>query len=68
VAFAPAGEYLYGPGGLEHWGALRTVRSAGSFEGRSSFALGLRDKLPFKVTTSVDQNQIAHVIVDVAHH
>lgn len=55
------------PGGLENWGALRAVRSASSFEGQSSFAVGVRDKLPFTVTTSVDGNQIAHVIVDIAH-
>ncbi|HEY2765348.1 MAG TPA: hypothetical protein VGJ13_15260 [Pseudonocardiaceae bacterium] len=67
VVFAPSGQYLYGPAGLASWGALRAVRSAGSFEGQSSFAVGVRDKLPFTVTTSVDGNQIAHVIVDIAH-
>ena len=67
VVFAPSGEYLHGPEGLEGWGALRAVRSAGSFEGQSTFAVGVRDRLPFTVTTWVDENQTAHVIVDIAH-
>ncbi len=67
VVFAPSGEYLHGPGGLEGWGALRGVRSAGSFEGQSTFAVGVRDRLPFTVTTWVDANQTGHVIVDIAH-
>lgn len=67
VVFAPSGEYLHGPAGLESWGALRAVRSAGSFEGQSTFAIGVREQLPFTVTTWMDENQITHVIVDIAH-
>jgi hypothetical protein len=65
--FPPSGEYLHGPSGLEKWEALRAVRSAGSFEGQSTFAVGVRERLPFEVTTWVDGNQIAHVIIDIAH-
>jgi hypothetical protein len=67
VVFAPSGVYLHGPGGLADWGALRGVRSAGSFEGQSIFAVGVRDRLPFLGTTWVDGNRIAQVIVDIAH-
>jgi hypothetical protein len=67
VGFAPSGQYLQGPGGLEKWGALRAVRSAGFFEGQSTFAVGVRDRLPFTVSTWLDQNQITHLIVDLAH-
>lgn len=66
-AFPRSGEYLHGPGGLENWGALRAVRAAGAFEGQSTFAVGTRDRLPFRVTTWVDSSRTAHVIVDIAH-
>ncbi|MGH4025693.1 MAG: AMIN-like domain-containing (lipo)protein, partial [Pseudonocardiaceae bacterium] len=66
VVFAPNGARLHGPGGLENWGCLREVRSAGSFEGQTTFAIGTRDKLPFRVDTWTDPNQTTHVTVDIA--
>ena len=66
VVFAPSGARLHGPGGLENWGCLREVRSAGSFEGQTTLAIGVRDKLPFRVDTWTDSNQTTHVSVDLA--
>lgn len=66
VVFAPSGARLHGPGGLESWGCLREVRSAGSFEGQTTFAIGVRDKLPFRVDTWTDANQSTHLTVDIA--
>ena len=68
VVFAPNGARLHGPGGLENWGCLREVRSAGSFEGQTTFGIGVRDKLPFRVDTWTDSNQTTHVTVDIACH
>ncbi|MGH3481407.1 MAG: AMIN-like domain-containing (lipo)protein [Nocardioidaceae bacterium] len=66
VVFAPNGARLHGPGVLENWGCLREVRSAGSFEGQTTLAIGVRDKLPFRVDTWTDSNQTTHVTVDIA--
>ncbi|WIY00395.1 hypothetical protein QRX60_41110 [Amycolatopsis mongoliensis] len=50
------------------WPALRAVRFAGSFEGQSTFAVGVRAKLPFRVFTQVDpRDAIRRVVVDIAH-
>ncbi|HEX2301060.1 MAG TPA: hypothetical protein VHH34_21555 [Pseudonocardiaceae bacterium] len=66
VVFAPSGARLHGPGGLENWGCLREVRSAGYFEGQTTFAIGVRGKLPFRVDTWTDTNQTTHLTVDLA--
>ncbi|MEQ0558007.1 hypothetical protein ABJI51_02905 [Amycolatopsis sp. NEAU-NG30] len=39
-------------------------RFAGSFEGLSTFAAGVRTKLPFRVFTG---DQVRRVVVDIAH-
>jgi hypothetical protein len=66
VVFAPSGARLHGPGGLENWGCLREVRSAGSFEGQTTFAVGVRRQLPFRLDTWTDSSQTSHVTVDIA--
>lgn len=66
VVFAPSGARLHGPGGLESWGCLREVRSAGSFEGQTTMAIGVRDTLPFRVHEWTDSSRITHVTVDIA--
>lgn len=66
VVFAPSGARLHGPGGLEDWGCLREVRSAGSFEGQTTMAIGVRDTLPFRVDEWTDPSRITHVTVDIA--
>lgn len=50
------------------WPSLRAVRFAGSFEGQSTFAAGVRAKLPFRVFTQAGpQDQVRRVVVDIAH-
>ncbi|WP_143265365.1 AMIN-like domain-containing (lipo)protein [Amycolatopsis lexingtonensis] len=50
------------------WPSLRAVRFAGSFEGQSTFAAGVRAKLPFRVFTQTGpQDQVRRVVVDIAH-
>lgn len=50
------------------WPSLRAVRFAGSFEGLSTFAAGVRAKLPFRVFTQLGpQDQVRRVVVDIAH-
>ncbi|MFD3743916.1 hypothetical protein [Nocardia sp. NPDC058633] len=44
---------------------FRQAASAGSFEGRTTFGLGVRARLPFRVSTL---DGPARVVVDVAHH
>jgi len=44
------------------------MRFAGSFEGQSTFAAGVRVKLPFRVFTQVGpQDAVRRVVVDIAH-
>ena len=50
---------------------FRQVASAGSFEGVTSVGLGVRARLPFRVTTLTGTPGSAdgvRVVVDVAHH
>ncbi|WP_439381035.1 AMIN-like domain-containing (lipo)protein [Amycolatopsis lexingtonensis] len=50
------------------WPSLRAVRFAGSFEGQSTFAAGVRAKLPFRVfTQTAPQDRVRRVVVDIAH-
>lgn len=47
---------------------FRQVRWAGSFEGQSTLALGVRARLPFRVLTTYDAaTNRSRVVVDVAH-
>jgi hypothetical protein len=65
---AATGEYFYTPAQLAGWRSLRAVRFAGTFEGQSTFAVGVRDELVFRVFTQLDtSSQIRRLVVDVAH-
>ncbi|MFD5713760.1 hypothetical protein OQI_34375 [Streptomyces pharetrae CZA14] len=48
---------------LTGYRTFRDARFAGSFEGESQLGLGLRARLPFRVTQTTDR-----VVVDVAHN
>ncbi|WP_051791164.1 AMIN-like domain-containing (lipo)protein [Amycolatopsis jejuensis] len=62
---AKTGDYFAQPAG---WDSVRAVRFAGSFEGQCTIAIGVRTKLPFRVTSQVRQaDQIRLVVVDIAH-
>ncbi|HWD04249.1 MAG TPA: hypothetical protein VG674_17565 [Amycolatopsis sp.] len=44
------------------------MRFAGSFEGLSTFAVGVRAMLPFRVFTQAGpRDQVRRVVVDLAH-
>lgn len=47
--------------------ALRQVAFAGSFEGQTSFGLGVRGRLPFKVFTLAGPGDSSRLVIDVAH-
>ena len=48
---------------------FRQVRWAGSFEGYTTLALGVRARLPFRVFTLYDSStNRSRLVVDVAHH
>jgi hypothetical protein len=57
------GQALVGPTG---WKALKEVRFAGSFEGQTTFAAGVRARLPFRVFT-LERDGARRVVVDIAH-
>ncbi|MGG5259718.1 AMIN-like domain-containing (lipo)protein [Phycicoccus avicenniae] len=46
---------------------FRQVRWAGSFEGQSTLALGVRARLPFRVFTLAGPGTGSRLVVDVAH-
>jgi hypothetical protein len=66
--FANTGDYLYTADQLAQWRSLRAVRFAGFFEGQSTLAVGVREKLPFRVSSQLDSaNQVRHLVIDIAH-
>lgn len=65
---AGAGQDLYTAGRLAGWHSLREVRYAGSFEGQTTIALGVRARVPFRVLTLAStRDQVTRVVVDLAH-
>jgi hypothetical protein len=61
-----AGEDLIAPAKVAGWASLTEVRFAGSFEGQTTFAIGVRDQRPFRVSIESEQSY-RHVVVDIAH-
>ena len=57
------GETLLDPRG---WRALDAVKFAGSFEGQTTFAVGVEARAPFRVHTLPD-DAVTHVVLDIAH-
>ena len=57
------GETLLDPRG---WKALDEVTFAGSFEGQTTFAVGVDARVPFRVHTLPD-DAVTHVVLDIAH-
>jgi len=60
------GDDLVGPAQLAGWSALRGVKFAGSFEGQTTIAVGIRTRLPFRVLVTADANYW-HVVLDIGH-
>jgi hypothetical protein len=67
-AFASPGQVLYGPAQLAGWRSLREVRYANYFEGQSTLAVGVRERLPFRAYALADApNHVMRVVLDIAH-
>ncbi len=47
---------------------FRQVAYAGSFEGQTTVGVGVRARLPFRVTTVAGPGSNSRLVVDVAHH
>ena len=63
-----AGDRLYPASRFSGWRSLREIRFAGSFEGYSTVAVGVRAKLPFRVFTQLDEtDQVRRLIIDISH-
>ena len=60
------GEDVIAPAQVAGWASLTEVRFAGSFEGQTTFAVGIRDQRRFRVSITSEQ-YYQHVILDIAH-
>lgn len=60
------GEDLVGPAEISGWSSLRAVTFAGSFEGQTTLAVGVRERRPFRVWVSSEPGY-RHVVLDIAH-
>jgi hypothetical protein len=59
------GEDLVAPAGLAGWASLTQVAFAGSFEGQTTVAVGVRERRPFQVWISGERHY-RHVVLDIA--
>lgn len=66
VIVPTVGQNLVSPARLAGWSSLRAVAYAGSFEGQTTVAVGVRERLPFRVFVTGD-GSYKHVVVDIAH-
>jgi hypothetical protein len=66
VSTPAVGQDLVAPARLAGWASLNAVAFAGSFEGQSTVAVGVRERRPFRVWISGGQ-QYRHVVLDIAH-
>jgi hypothetical protein len=60
------GQDLVAPATLAGWASLTRVAFAGSFEGQTTVAVGLRESRPFRVWVSGERHY-RHVVLDIAH-
>jgi len=60
------GQSLIAPGKIAGWSSLTAVTFAGSFEGQTTVAVGVREVRPFQVSVSSEQGY-QHVVLDIAH-
>lgn len=60
------GEDFVAPSRVAGWTSLRQVTYAGSFEGQTTTAIGVRTRLPFRVSLTADRGY-RHIVVDIAH-
>jgi hypothetical protein len=60
------GEDFVAPSRVAGWTSLRQVTYAGSFEGQTTIAVGVRTRLPFRIFLTADRGY-RHIVVDIAH-
>jgi hypothetical protein len=60
------GENLVPRSRLAGWSSLRQVVYAGSFEGQTTTAIGVRARLPFRMFVTGNRGY-RHIVVDIAH-
>lgn len=60
------GQSLVSASDISGWRSLRAVTFAGSFEGQTNVAVGVREKLPFRVLMTSERGY-RHVVLDIAH-
>jgi len=60
------GQSLVATPGIAGWKSLRAVPFAGSFEGQTTVAVGVRERLPFRVLVT-SERVYRHVVLDIAH-
>jgi hypothetical protein len=60
------GESLVAPSRLAGWSSLRAVTFAGSFEGQTTMAVGVRERLPFRILVTSERG-LKHVVLDIGH-
>ena len=72
-AYDDAGQATYTPSnstrlvGVGGWSTFRQVAMAGSFEGQTTFGLGVRARLPYRAFVLDGPGDGARLVVDVAH-
>jgi hypothetical protein len=62
----PVGQNVIAPSEISGWSSLRAVKFAGSFEGQTTMAVGVRERLPFRVSVT-SERLYQHVVLDVFH-
>jgi len=67
VVRAPSYKAIQAPS-VQGYDTFRQVAYAGSFEGQTTLGLGVRARLPFRVTTVAGPGSNSRLVVDVAHH
>jgi hypothetical protein len=68
AVLARPGQSFYSAAQLAGWRTLRQVRYAGTFEGQTTIAVGVRTRVPFRVFTLLNaRDQVMRVVLDVAH-
>jgi hypothetical protein len=60
------GQSLVAPAKIAGWSSLTAVTFAGSFEGQTTLAVGVREVRPFRVWVTSEQGY-RHVVLDIAH-
>jgi hypothetical protein len=60
------GQNVIAPSQISGWSSLRAVRFAGSFEGQTTMAVGVRERLPFRVFV-ISERHYQRVVLDISH-